>query len=111
MSNHAPLQILLVEDTAMLGTILNGRSISEAFPTVKKIILMEPGCVGNADEGILTWQELLHAGDGVPDSALDKIEAEQCVNHACMVLYTSGTTGLPKGAVLGQVSRNLVAWI
>lgn len=94
-----PLQILLVEDNAMLESILDGRMISDAFPTVKKIILMEPGCIGNSAKGILTWQELLEAGEGVADSALDQIEAEQSVNDACMVLYTSGTTSLPKGKV------------
>jgi long-subunit acyl-CoA synthetase (AMP-forming) len=99
MSNNTPLQILLIEDNAMLEKILEGRKIADAFPTVKKIILMEPGCIGNANEGVLTWQELLKAGEAIPEAALDKIEAEQFVNDACMVMYTSGTTSLPKGEV------------
>ena len=39
----------------------------------------------------------MERGRGVADSALDEVEEQQCVNEACMLIFTSGTTGLPKG--------------
>ena len=46
LANHTPFDLLLVEDSAMLETILAGRSPQEAFPSVKKIVLMAPGSKG-----------------------------------------------------------------
>ena len=40
---------------------------------------------------------MIQMGWSVPESRLDEIEEEQFVNEACMVLFTSGTTGPPKG--------------
>ena len=37
ISNHVPLNILIMEDKQMLKKTLNGRTVKEAFPTVKKI--------------------------------------------------------------------------
>ena len=42
-------------------------------------------------------------GRGVPDTELDRIEEEQFVNEACVLVYTSGTTGKPKGVMVNQV--------
>ena len=96
-SNHTPFDVLLVEDNAMLDTILAGRTTAEAFPTLKKIVLMAPGSKGDQSKRAVTWQEMIDLGKSVPESRLDEIEEEQFVNEACMVLFTSGTTGPPKG--------------
>ena len=42
-------------------------------------------------------------GRATPDSELDRIEEEQFVNEACVLVYTSGTTGKPKGVMVSQV--------
>ena len=42
-------------------------------------------------------------GRETPDSELDRIEDEQFVNEACVLVYTSGTTGKPKGVMVSQV--------
>ena len=81
----------------MLETILAGRTTAEAFPTLKKVVLMAPGSKGDESKRAITWQEMIDLGESVPESRLDAIEEEQFVNEACMVLFTSGTTGPPKG--------------
>ena len=84
-----------------LNRIQDGKTMREAFgKTVQNIVLMEtePDFV-RPSEHVFTWKELLEAGDSIPDSKLDEIEADQCVNDACMLVYTSGTTGPPKGAM------------
>ena len=81
----------------MLEMLLAGRTIAEVFPTLKKIVLMAPGSTSDESKRAITWQDMIKAGESVPESHLDKIEEEQFVNEACMVLFTSGTTGSPKG--------------
>merc|ERR1712045_71441 len=52
--------------------------------------------------GVLSWQSLLELGKAQDDSILiERLEA-QAVNQACTLVYTSGTTGNPKGVMLSQ---------
>ncbi len=101
MSGHAPFNVMVLQDADTLARVMGDKkSIKEAFPTVKKIVLMdmETG-YSRPSEDVISWRELIEAGKSVPDSALDAIEEEQFVNDACMLVYTSGTTGPPKGAM------------
>ncbi len=104
LSNFTPFELLFVEDAPMLQMILAGRTPKEAFPTVKKIVLMAPGSDASSLglDNVLTWADLRKAAESVPESQLDEIESSQCVNEACVVLFTSGTTGMPKGAMLSH---------
>jgi long-subunit acyl-CoA synthetase (AMP-forming) len=100
ISDHAPFNVLVVQDSELLHKIREGRSTKEAFPTVKRLVLMETE--GNHDsEGglVMSWEELQEAGRTFVggDEALNKIEEEQFVNDAAILIYTSGTTGPPKG--------------
>ena len=51
---------------------------------------------------VITWDQLKSLGEGQSNSVLDQREMRQEVNKACMVIFTSGTTGLPKGRVFFQ---------
>ena len=71
--------------------------MKDAFPTVKKIVLMSAEENIEADGDVITWQQLLDLGRSTDDQMLDDCEKDQAVNQAAMMLYTSGTTGPPKG--------------
>ena len=66
---------------------------------VKKIILMDPGHSNTTlcSENVITWQDMLEIGHEVENDTLTDIENKQAVNQVCMLQYTSGTTGPPKG--------------
>merc|ERR1719318_1636077 len=51
---------------------------------------------------VKSWQTLLEIGRAEDDTELKKRLANQAVNQACTLVYTSGTTGNPKGVMLSQ---------
>ena len=55
--------------------------------------------LANEYGNVISWKDVLKRGRHVPDSELDKRESNQAVNKACIYVYTSGTTGLPKGII------------
>ena len=94
IAKHAPLNILVLEDNELLQQILNGKTLHDAFPSVKKVVFMNDA---SSKDGI-SWQDLIALGQQQPDQLLVDAEAQQVVNGPCMLVYTSGTTGPPKGA-------------
>ena len=46
---------------------------------------------------VVSWNDVLELGKKESDQGLDIREGNQAVNKACMYMYTSGTTGPPKG--------------
>lgn len=92
---------------SLASTSSTGLSLDEA-PMLHSIISLDEDC----PVGMIPLSEALKLGDAVEDSAVDaRIDAVDPQDTA-MILYTSGTTSNPKGAMIshrGQVgnSRNL----
>jgi acyl-CoA synthetase (AMP-forming)/AMP-acid ligase II len=66
---------------------------------------------GDAHDAI-SWKEFLARGDAVPDAALDARIEGVGPDDASDVVFTSGTTGSPKGVVMthGQTLRAYLDW-
>lgn len=92
---HAPVDIMLVETNELLNTAMGDhQSLKEAFPNVKAFAIWEED---PKIDGVLSWDQLLTIGEEQSDEVLKKAEEEQSINQACILSYTSGTTGHPKG--------------
>ena len=48
-------------------------------------------------EGILSWQQILEIGKKEEDDEVNERLKQIAVNQCCVLVYTSGTTGAPKG--------------
>lgn len=52
--------------------------------------------------GVLSWEELLELGRSADDNILRESLEKQACNQPALLVYTSGTTGMPKGVMMSQ---------
>ena len=66
------------------------------FPELREIVLVSEG---PAHEGFADWRAALEAGRAVPQEELARRAADVEPDAVAFIMYTSGTTGFPKGAM------------
>lgn len=93
--DHSDAVLVFVEDEVQLQKML---TIRGEVPDVRKVILFS----GEApdDPWVMTYEQFLDAGRDVSDEALEARLADVAPDDPATIVYTSGTTGVPKGAVL-----------
>jgi len=98
MANHSRCNILVVEDEKQLEKILKVKSEL----TDLKAIVQYTGTPKH--EGVLSWQDLLQRGKAWPylKNKLEERLKQVAINQCCRLVYTSGTTGAPKGVMLSH---------
>ncbi len=100
----------LLTITGFLGTdyVSQLRAVDPDLPSLAHTIVLR----GDAPQGALTWQALLDGGAAVPEADAQARAAAVTPDDPCDVLFTSGTTGHPKGAITthGQTLRAFRDW-
>ena len=86
--------ILVVEDEKMAKAIEPYRN---QLPNLKCIIVYD-GKVPENSNDIISWQDLMRIGkEDTNDDAVLERQRRMAVNECAILVYTSGTTGNPKG--------------
>ncbi len=100
--SHSGARVLIAEDQEQVDKALE---VLDQLPELEKIIYLEPRGIRYryTDPKLLSWDDFLALGarhrESDPD-AVDRRMAEATEADVMTLVYTSGTTGPPKGAML-----------
>ena len=103
---HSGAKVLICEDQEQVDKAV---AVAARTPAVERVVVIDPRGTRDLDDPRLTtWAALLEAGEapaGDPIAFLRQRAAAVDPDTPTMVVYTSGTTGQPKGALLS--ARNV----
>ncbi len=94
-------KVLIAEDQEQVDKALE---VAEALPGLERIVYVEPrGLRGATDPRLCSWDEFLLLGRehrAAHPGAVERRMAQAQPDDVVTLVYTSGTTGPPKGAML-----------
>jgi long-chain acyl-CoA synthetase len=102
---HSESVVLIAEDEEQLDKVL---SVREKLPNLRHIVIVDTRGVSDLDDPmLLTFAELEQRGEARDLSEFAERTAALNADDTAIIVYTSGTTGPPKGAMLSHT--NLLA--
>ena len=105
--DNAEAKVLVVEDAAQVA---KAREAAPLCPALQSIVVMDPAPAADAD--LFSFADLIKSGREIHRRTPSDFEdrADRVVpEDLATIVYTSGTTGVPKGAMISH--RNIMAVI
>jgi len=103
--NHSDAVVLFVENQKQLDKIAE---IRVDLPYLKHIVIIDGDPSGV--EGVITWQEFMAKGADIADEEFLARASELQPGDVASLVYTSGTTDIPKGAMLTHENLVFTSW-
>ncbi len=103
--NHSDAKVLFVEDQTQLDKIV---AVRDELKNLQHIVIFDG--LPSGYEGVLTWKEFLEKGKAVSESEFEQRANAVRSDDLASLVYTSGTTGVPKGAMLTHENLLFSSW-
>ncbi|HSV98456.1 MAG TPA: long-chain fatty acid--CoA ligase [Spirochaetota bacterium] len=106
---HSESKVVIVENNEQMEKALAAR---KGCPRLEKIVVIEAEGKSLMPQGVLSFADMMQAGSRKHDEdpkLFEKQADEVDVEDLASIVYTSGTTGHPKGAMISH--KNIMAQI
>ena len=105
--SHSEASVLVVEDEEQLDKALDAW---DRLEKLQKIVVIDPRGVKELnDPRIITFEDLLDLGDLVVGKSFEELIITITSSETAIIVYTSGTTGRPKGAMITHENLRFAA--
>ena len=94
---HSEAKVAFVDTTEQLEKILKVRG---ELPNLQKVVVFTNDTADADAEFVTTWDEFLASGSSIDDARVEQERSKVKPEDLATFVYTSGTTGPPKGVML-----------